>query len=184
MKANALPRQCIVAGFVQATDAEGAFRALDRLSQRVTKSLVAEPSQVRSTLRRLMPVADRSLMTARRGLVLGALIGLAGGVLVGVVFDQAGNQDTIPQVLITMGLIAAGLVVGALMGAMSGWERPSDHVDRYERAVQEGYVLVVASAEPDALIGAYEVLQEASPQLLDRHATTADDLEGAPSPVP
>lgn len=170
------PSQCVVAGFLHVGAAQDAFRALDRIQQRISKRIVFDEPQVRVVLNRLLPKTDRSLPTAVVGAIVGAAMGLIAGLLVAIMLPA--EREFVSRVLVALGIAVVGGVCGGLIGAMSGWERADDKISRYEEAVAQGYVLIVANAAPRELAEAIEVLEALRPDLLDTHATTADDHAG------
>jgi outer membrane lipoprotein SlyB len=130
----------------------------------VSASLNNEPAAVK----RALELGDQSEKDAMVGAGIGAAIGALGGATV-VTLAGVG--------VVIAGPLAAwtGVVVGGLIGAISGWGVHKDHVARYEQKIKSGHVLVLAHGpDPLQVAEAEKVLHATKPDEIHLHAKVDD----------
>jgi hypothetical protein len=133
-----------------------------------TASLNNEPAAVKKALE----LGDQAEKDAVVGAGIGAVIGALGGVTV-VTLAGVG--------VVIAGPLAAwtGVVVGGLIGAISGWGVHKDHVARYEQKIKSGHVLVLAhGSDPLKVAAAEKLLQTTKPDEIHLHAKVDDADDG------
>lgn len=171
-----MDRQCVVAVYDSFDKAKSAIIALEASSFPSDQvSLVSQnvEREVPGDVEEEMQFGDESERDAAKGAGVGGLIGaLLGAPLLAV-----------PGIgpLLAAGPIATGLtgaIVGGFLGSMAGWGVHKDRVKEYERQVQEGAVLVVATGDPLEVANAREILDDTGATAVDLHAqTSADDVQ-------
>ena len=122
--------------------------------------------------RREVKPGDESERQAATGAAFGGLL----GVLVGA------PLLAIPGVgpLLLAGPIATGMtgaLVGGFLGSMSGWGVHADHVAEYQRKVEKGKVLVIATGNPRQIADAERILQQTHPIEMRLHAEDSADAD-------
>lgn len=163
--------QNVVAVFPQLAAAKAAIKQLshDGVSQDHI-SLVAHSLEDDIEVQSFLTHGDKTETDAARGAVVGGLLGL----LAGAAFFWIPGFGP----LVILGPLATGFTggaVGALVGAMTGWGIPQDHVHRYEQKIQAGGVLVIVHGSPLLVSAAYRILSEANPQELTLYAKDSAD---------
>ena len=177
MRVQRTSKQCVVATYDSLTQAQMAFRLLDRQLPSLRKAIVSQPRQVRNRLAPWLPRKDQSVAALRWGALVGGGVGfLLGSILVGMLL--VANFTGVAPYFTLMGLTIAGVVVGSFIGAMSGWEVPAPLLAQYQQQVREGEVLLVTSGQPGDLAGAQAMLESTNPEEIVLHATTSDDHAG------
>ncbi|REJ70061.1 MAG: DUF1269 domain-containing protein [Planctomycetota bacterium] len=161
--------QCVVGIFRSFEEAAAAVRALEKAElpgdqiSFVTHSVQDEVPQEES-----LQYGDETERDATKGAGVGGVVGaLLGAPLI-----------TIPGVgpLMLVGPMAAGAVVGGLIGAMGGWGVHEDHVQRYQEMLQDGDLLVVFNGNPEQVANAQRVLEQSEATEVHLHdKTSADD---------
>ena len=72
-----------------------------------------------------------------------------------------------------------GVVVGGLIGAISGWGVHKDHIAKYEQKIKSGKVLVLAhGSDPQKVAAAEKLLQTTKPDEIHLHAEVDDADDG------
>ena len=71
-----------------------------------------------------------------------------------------------------------GALVGGLLGSMRGWGVHDDHIAEYQKYVDDGKMLVVASGTPLQVADAYRVMQESDSIELNTHQHMSADAPG------
>ena len=133
-------------------------------------SMVTRSVQNERKLRQVIEHGDRTESGAAAGGILGGLV----GALVGA------SLFLIPGLgpLIILGPLAAaatGSAVGSLIGAISGWGVPADHLGRYEQMLKDGKCLVIAHGDPEEVDRAYALLSGTGAEQLELRAETSED---------
>ena len=105
-------------------------------------------------------------------------VGAATGGLLGILLGAP--LLAIPGIgpALVAGPLAAGLTgaaVGGFLGSMQGWGVHEDHIKQYQRAVDEGKLLVVATGNPQQVAEAKGVLQGTKALTVNTHADNSAD---------
>jgi hypothetical protein len=164
--------ESVVAVYSSFDDATRGIQALDDSGfPHRQVSLVSHQNEEQVPRNETKP-GDESEHQAVKGAAFGGLLGmLAGAPLL-----------AIPGVgpLLLAGPIATGMtgaLVGGFLGSMSGWGVHADHVAEYQRKVEKGKVLVIASGNPRQIADAERILRETHPVELHLHAEDSADAE-------
>jgi len=162
---------CVVAVYADLKQARAAIKQLQTQGFPTEKvSLVAHSLEEEEEVHGFVDQGDKTTKDASRGAFLGGLLGL----LAGTAFFWIPGFGP----LIVLGPLATGLtggIVGTLVGAMTGWGIPDDHVKQYEAEVRAGRVLVVAHGDPMQVAEADKHLRDhTEPVELHLHAQGGD----------
>ena len=164
--------ESVVAVYATFEDAARGVRALDDSGfSHEHVSLVSHRNE------HLIPEAevkpgDESERKAATGAAFGGLMGmLLGAPLL-----------AIPGIgpLLLAGPIATGMtgaLVGGFLGSMAGWGVHADHVAQYQKKVESGKILVIATGDPRQVADAERVLRETQPLEVHLHAEDSADAE-------
>ena len=120
---------------------------------------------------------DDSLRDAAIGATLGGLAGIIGDAALVLIAGVGAVVVTGPLVAVT------GVVVGAFLGAMEGWGVHKSHIQKYERLVDEGKVLVVVDGGPKQLAEAERMLRQAEStevHLYAKSSANAPEIDDRP----
>jgi outer membrane lipoprotein SlyB len=163
--------QCVVAVYESGVRAQLALEKL--LAAGFSKANVSIVSRnvkgQEVDVRKALELGDEMETDGILGAGIGAVIGAIGG---GTVMSAFGAT-----VLIVAGPIAAltGLVVGGLIGAMSGWGVHKDQAAEYQKKVEAGKVLLIThSNDPTKIADAERVLRLTSPEEIHLHSKVDD----------
>lgn len=165
-----MSQECVVAIYDSFAKAKDAIQLLDQSDfpseqvSFVTHSVEDEVPQEDS-----LEYGDKTERNAARGAGVGGLL----GVLLGAPLLTASGVTVLIAGPIALGL--TGVVVGGLLGAMSGWGVHADHVSQYEDKVREGALLVIANGDPQEVAEAQKVLQQTEADEVHLHAETSAD---------
>ncbi len=180
--------ECVVGVYDTLDRAEQAIRILKRGDFPIEQvSLIASGSLGKPELVERLATEDDSVFDAALGAGLGGVL----GVLVGagaIVVSEIGA-------VFLAGPVAGGLtagIVGAFLGCMAGWGVHQQHIRRYEQAVREGKVLVMAGGNPLQLRVAEKILKETDVLEVHLHVRTSSEspevfqqqVPAAASPTP
>jgi hypothetical protein len=114
-------------------------------------------------------LGDDSLREAAVGGALGGLAGMAGAATLLSITGLGLILLTGPLVTLT------GAIVGAFLGAMSGWGVHETNIRHYESLVEQGQVLVVVAGQPAEVEMAERLLGESGARKVHLHAKSSDD---------
>lgn len=163
-------RSTLVAVFESAEDARLGVEAVHReVPDSAEVSALVRSKHDLDTLKKTMQRGDSSEHDAALGAGIGGLIGLFAGAISFLSMGVGALMIAGPAAALTGG------IVGGLVGAMAGWGVPHSEAKRYQSHLDEGRILVLMRAEPEALAAAMRVLGNYRPVTLDLHA--ASDAE-------
>src|SRR5262249_45509957 len=74
-----------------------------------------------------------------------------------------------------VGLAMMGAIVGAFVGAMSGWGVHAERISHYEDLLKQGKSLLIAHGNPADLIVAEQILKETAPVEVHAYARTGSE---------
>lgn len=135
-------------------------------------SLVAHSLEDEKELHGFISHGDRTETDAARGAAVGGIF----GALMGAAFFWVPGFG--PLILLgPLATGAAGSVVGTLVGAMTGWGIPEDHVGNYEAALKQGKLLVIAHGSPLKIAEAKSILTDTHPKEVHLHSETSEDAD-------
>jgi uncharacterized membrane protein len=163
--------ECVVGVYDTLEKAEQAVWILKRGDFPISQvSLIAHGSLDNLEAAERLAMEDDSVYDAALGAGLGGVL----GVLVGIgaiVVSEIGA-------VFLAGPIAGGLtagIVGAFLGGMAGWGVHEQHIRRYEQAIKEGKVLVMAGGSPLQLRDAEKILKETDALEVHLHVRTSSE---------
>jgi hypothetical protein len=111
------------------------------------------------------------LQAARRGLILGGATGICTGLLAALYFPITGDA---PQWEVAGMLAVFGGVFGAWSSSMIGISIPSPRLQRFERAIDEGRILLMVDVRYSQAQATASLLQAAHPEArfegVERHS--------------
>ena len=178
---------CVVAVFDTMNHAQLAVHILERAGFAPDHvSLVTRHIPEGSQLEEELSVGDDAERDAVIGAALGGLAGVLGDAILFFITGLGAVVAAGPLAL------AAGAVIGGIIGAMEGWGIHHSHLRKYEDFVREGKVLLVVDGLPDELMEAENMLVEtdasrspsprARPARTRRRSRTPDPAEWTRSP--
>jgi hypothetical protein len=164
------PSQCAVGVYESIEKAESAARALHRAGFTAGQvSLVKRHLDPAGETAARLSLGDDSVRDAAIGGALGSLAGLAGAATLISVTGVGLILLTGPLVTLT------GAIVGAFLGALSGWGVHETNIRRYESLVEAGKVLVVVAGQPTEVEKAEALLRDSQASHVHLHAKASDD---------
>ncbi len=170
-------RQSVVGVYESLSDARAALEVLDQAGfSQDEVSFVTSNVEKQTDDAEVLEYGDMSADRAAKGAGVGALVG---GLLGSPLLMVPGIGP-----LLMAGPIAAGGVVGGLMGAMAGWGVTPDNIEEYQQLVRKGEVIIVVQGPPDRVVHAHELLNDTSAKQVHLHAKTSTDapeIDGRPA---
>ena len=164
------PNECVVGVYDSIEKAESAVRALHGAGFTADHvSLVKRHIDPQGEMAAKLSLGDDS---AREAAVGGALGGLAGAAGAATLLSITG----VGLILLTGPIVTlTGAIVGAFLGAMSGWGIHETHIREYENLVEKGDVLVVVAGEPIEVERAERLLRKTEARHVNLHAKSSTD---------
>jgi hypothetical protein len=138
-------------------------------------SLATVGLQDRPELLEDLEISDDSLHDAAVAAELGALVGVLSGLAVMVLSGMGAA--------FLLGPVGGGIVggvTGGYLGAILGWGVHKHDLQRYERLLKEGKVLVIANGNPVELAHAVRLLEETGASEVHTYAKAGDELPESP----
>jgi hypothetical protein len=118
-----------------------------------------------------LKLRDDSLYDAAVAAGLGGVLGILGGLSV-MVLSGLGA-------VFLVGPVGGGIlggIAGGFIGAMAGWGVHEHQIERYQRLVEAGHVLVIAHGDPLPLVQAHRLLAETGPSEIHTYSRAGDEL--------
>ncbi len=161
---------CVVSVFDTMKHAQLAVHILERAGFAPDHvSLITLHIPEGSKLEQELSIGDDSERDAAIGAALGGVAGVLGDAALFLITGLGAVVAAGPLVM------AAGAVIGGIIGAMEGWGVHHSHLRRYENFVREGKVLLVVDGLPDELMEAENMLAETDAIETHLHAETSED---------
>ncbi len=170
MQGDKMATNCVVAVFDTMKHAQLAVHILERAGFAPDHvSLVTRHIPEGSKLEEELSIGDDAERDAVIGAALGGLAGVLGDATLFFITGLGAVVAAGPLVM------AAGAVIGGIIGAMEGWGVHHSHLRGYEDYVRKGKVLVVVDGLPDELMEAEDMLAETDASEVHLHAETGED---------
>jgi hypothetical protein len=164
--------ECVIAVYRTLETAENAIQQLKEGGFPTSQvSLATVGLQQSPELLEDLKLHDDSMHDAAVAAGLGAFVGVLSGVAV-MVLSGLGA-------VFLMGPLGGGIVggvTGGYLGAILGWGVHKQDLQRYERLLKDGNVIVVANGNPLELANAHRVFERTDTAELHTYARAGDEL--------